>query len=196
MARNQPLPSGGELLRLCKKLSRMSPSQLLMLIIVGLITAYLAQPLHPPENSSPPLSAVAESVMVHDGDTLRMGSQRVRLWGIDAPELEQTCRQGETSQPCGKQARDALIRLIGQAQVSCSAVDTDRYGRSVARCTANGIDLNRTMVAEGWALDYSTYSHEAYAREQELAQAGGKGIWGMQFQEPWRWRADRQSKGR
>jgi endonuclease YncB( thermonuclease family) len=42
---------------------------------------------------------------VRDGDTLVIGKQKIRLQGIDAPELYQTCEENQQSYPCGRQAK-------------------------------------------------------------------------------------------
>ena len=73
---------------------------------------------------------------VSDGDTLRIGAQRIRLFGIDAPEARQTCDSGaKGSWPCGAAATARLRALIGDGKVTCRPRDRDRYGRLVATCT-------------------------------------------------------------
>src|SRR5690606_17174665 len=84
---------------------------------------------------------VAGAVRVSDGDSLRMGEERIRLEGIDAPELAQTCIRAGEAYPCGREARDALARLVGDAPVECESRGRDRYGRLLARCRAQGVDL-------------------------------------------------------
>lgn len=173
-------------------ITRRTKSQLitkLAVLVFVILCGYFGINPYLLENPRPYTLPNTSQLVVHDGDTLRLGSQRVRLWGIDAPELEQTCHQGAVSQPCGKLARDALIKLIGQSQLSCTTIETDRYGRNVARCEATGIDLNRTMVVEGWALDYERYSGGAYQTEQARAEKAQLGIWAMEFETPWQWRS-------
>ncbi len=72
------------------------------------------------------MPAFAADVVVSDGDSLRIGDERVRLWGIDAPELDQRCEHGGKVYDCGKAAQAALSSLIGSRQVECEAVDRDR----------------------------------------------------------------------
>ena len=126
---------------------------------------------------------------VVDGDTLQIGDTRIRLHGIDAPEAAQTCvsAAGATF-ACGTAATGALTRLIGDAAVSCAALDLDRYGRTVARCTVGGRDLGRDMVASGFATAYRAYSM-VYLPAEEDARRAGRGLWSAQMQDPAEYRA-------
>ena len=86
-----------------------------------------------------------------DGDSLMVSDQEVRLFGIDAPELMQTCTRNGEPWNCGQVAKDQLAELIAGKQVVCVPVTVDRYRRTVARCTAGAVELNRVMVAVGYA---------------------------------------------
>lgn len=89
---------------------------------------------------------------VTDGDSLRCGSVRVRLLGIDAPEMPGSCRQGrQCVQGDPYAARDYLVSLTRTA-VQCTPLGQDRYGRTLARCTANGIDLSCALIRSGHAV--------------------------------------------
>lgn len=88
-----------------------------------------------------------------DGDTLLLGDDRVRLFGIDAPEM---------SDPDGWYARAALDDLLADTRgfVECTVVDTDRYDRPVAVCHVDGdFDLASAMVRAGWAAPWRVYSY-------------------------------------
>jgi hypothetical protein len=85
-------------------------------------------------------------------DTLRLGPQRVRLFGIDAPEIAQVCRAGGSEYRCGVEATKALKALIGEETVRCRRRDRDRYGRIVAVCWVGEVELGRAMVRAGWAV--------------------------------------------
>ena len=123
-------------------------------------------------------------VTVTDGDTMRMGKVRIRLWGIDAPELRQTC--GDLR--AGLMATDALNDFIADRPVICETVDRDRYGRAVATCAVHGDDLGGLMVSAGWALDYARYSGGHYADGELAAQAVRAGMWAADCVAPWEWR--------
>ena len=129
-----------------------------------------------------------------DGDSLRKDGKDYRLHAIDAPELFQTCRKADGSDyPCGHESRDALRRLIRNESVTCQILDTDRYGRSVAECSAGKVNLNDAMVRAGWAIAYTRHGQD-HAAAQDEARAAGRGLWQGTFQTPEAWRnANRNS---
>jgi endonuclease YncB( thermonuclease family) len=120
---------------------------------------------------------------VGDGDSLQLAGERIRLRGIDAPELNQTCRRGAVDYSCGRQAMAALRRLTEGRQVSCQGWERDRYGRLLATCTVGGVELNRRQVADGWAVAYG-----GYGAEEADARAAKLGIWAGDFERPSEWR--------
>ena len=126
-------------------------------------------------------------VYVVDGDSIKFGNTRVRLFGIDAPEIKQTCDIAGRSWNCGVEARRALVRAIDKHSVSCVEKDRDRYRRVVAVCVADGVNLNSFMVSEGWALAYRRYSRD-YEHEESVARARKLGMWQGRFTQPWDWR--------
>jgi endonuclease YncB( thermonuclease family) len=110
-----------------------------------------------------PLVGVASVI---DGDTIEIHGQRIRLFGMDAPESSQLClRPSGERWRCGQQASFALADRIGRATVSCQPHDLDRYGRVVAVCFKGSEDLNRWMVVSGWAVAYRRYSVDYVADE-------------------------------
>lgn len=142
------------------------------------------------------LSGAAEPLAgrasVVDGDTLEIRGQRIRLWGVDAPEARQPCRRDGQPYRCGQSAANALSNHLAQRTVICSPVGRpDRYRRIVARCSVAGSDLGRWMVRQGWAFDYPRYSGKAYEAVQAEAKDGRKGVWAGEFQAPWDWRRSR-----
>lgn len=134
---------------------------------------------------SPASAQTTFSGMGHakDGDSLIVGSVEVRLFGIDAPEWDQTCKRNGQNWACGQDAAEELSKLVTGRDVGCVAVNIDEHGRTVAQCTANGVDVNRTMVASGYATAYRHYS-TAYVSAEQSAKASGLGIWAGTFQLP------------
>ena len=120
-----------------------------------------------------------------DGDTLRMGDVRVRLWGIDAPERKQSCVAEGLEWDCGLLAMAALRSRA--TDVTCREKGRDGYGRVLAVCFERGDDVNAWMVSEGWALAYRRFS-EDYVSQEETAKAARKGIHRGRFVAPWDWR--------
>ena len=124
---------------------------------------------------------------VVDGDTLVLNGERIRLHGIDAPELRQTCWDKNGEFRCGKNMRQMLFALTRQS-VTCTAKDRDRYNRIVAVCfDKDGNDINAMMVRHGWALAYRRFSQD-YVADEEKARASKFGMWAYRFTPPWDWR--------
>ena len=128
-------------------------------------------------------------VRVVDGDSLRIGEERIRLAGIDAPESAQTCRDGRNREwACGGAAAARLTELIGRGPVTCTPKGKDRYGRTLAVCAAGAVgDLGHTLVREGYAVNYS-FDDEGYAAAEEEARIAGRGLWRGAFERPQDWR--------
>ncbi|WP_292632828.1 thermonuclease family protein [Novosphingobium sp. 28-62-57] len=93
------------------------------------------------------------TVRVIDGDTFACDGRRIRLQGIDAPELAGHCRPGRQCTPGdGAASSESLARLVQWNAVQCRAVDVDSYGRTVARCTAGKKDLSCAQLDAGQAV--------------------------------------------
>ena len=132
------------------------------------------------------------SLQIIDGDSLRRGDTDIRLHGIDAPEFRQTCRDKHGSEySCGKQAANALRNLVREGEVSCTSIETDRYGRAVAVCKRGELEINAEMVRLGWAVAYSRHSL-SYVRLEAEARRAKRGIWAGRFDAPEDYRARQQ----
>ncbi len=127
---------------------------------------------------------------VVDGDSLEIGNRRVRLFGVDAPELDQYCLDPQGQEyACGERARTALRRLVGEHPVQCLREGRDRFGRVLARCTsASGEELNTALVRTGWAVAYAGADGNAYRRIEREAQRARAGLWTGSFTRPEQWR--------
>ena len=126
---------------------------------------------------------------VSDGDSLRSGDLRIRLFGIDAPELKQQCTdQNGTLWGCGAVARHQLIGLIKEnKKLKCNLRDVDRFGRLIMQCFTGSIDIAAAMVRSGHALAYRHFS-DLYIADEEQAKTARKGVWQGTFSPPWEWR--------
>ena len=125
---------------------------------------------------------------VIDGDTIYIGDTKIRLHGIDAPEMKQTCRTSKgKEQMCGVLAKQALERLVKGQDVTCKGDTRDRYKRLIAVCYVGQLNINEQMVADGWALAYRRYSTD-YVRAETLAKSRREGMWRTEFVPPWKWR--------
>ena len=106
-----------------------------------------------------------------DGDTLFVGKgyPRIRLFGIDAPEV---------SQKHGTESCDALRKLIKGEVLIIKPVDKDKYGRIVAQVVRqrDGLDINGAMVADGFALAETSFS-KAYKNYERKARRTKSGLW-------------------
>lgn len=115
----------------------------------------------------------ATVVAVHDGDTITVRSDittKIRLFGIDAPELKQ---------PHGQASKQALSGLVFGKTVTVTPANKDRYGRTVAQVKADGIDVNNRMVEMGAAWWYTDYAKNDTVKQQLQSDAQGKriGLW-------------------
>lgn len=131
-------------------------------------------------------------VRVIDGDTIEIEDQKIRLEGIDAPEIGQLCGRGGIPVYCGIQAKYELEALIGDLEVKCESLGNDKYKRVIGECYVGSVELNGMMVKNGWALAYRKYSQK-YVESEDFAKQHGKGIWSLDFIEPWHWRRVKRS---
>ena len=94
-----------------------------------------------------------QSATVIDGDTFDCDGQRIRLKGIDAPEMPGHCRPGRQCAPGDPYvSTESLRRLLASRPIECRRADTDAYGRTVARCKAGDADLSCKQLEGGFAI--------------------------------------------
>lgn len=127
-------------------------------------------------------------VRVVDGDTLDLEGRRIRLLGLDAPELGQTCGAPERTSRCGEDARDALRREVAAGGVACRVSGRDKWGRDLGTCRAGGRDLGAGLVRAGHAV-----ASGRYGPEEREAREAGRGIWSGPFEMPSLWRQAHRS---
>jgi endonuclease YncB( thermonuclease family) len=138
-----------------------------------------------------PVSIVGQKIYVVDGDSFVVGARKLRLDGIDAPELKQTCKDSQNVEwPCGRVSRAALEKLLLQPGLSCIAAAQDRYGRSVATCRSTSTpDIAAAQVGDGMAVTHEFNGMRDYGSEEDAARAQKRGIWRGAFDRPEDWRA-------
>jgi endonuclease YncB( thermonuclease family) len=140
------------------------------------------------------LDPVSGTFIAIDGDSLRKGKTEFRLHAIDAPELNQTCltSSGRTY-PCGREARQALKLLTTNRSLECQVFETDRYGRGIATCVSDKLEINAEMVRLGWAIAYRRHGLGYVGAEAEARKAR-RGIWQGAFEDPEDWRASHRAE--
>ena len=131
---------------------------------------------------------------VTDGDTIRATpiEEPIRLWGIDAPEMDQTG---------GPEARSYLTSLLRPGMpMYISEIGTDQDGNMLAEITfESGLNVNYRMVMSGWAFPYygdAQHLNSCLESAQRFARTTYQGLWRLHDDggtRPWGWR---QSQGR
>lgn len=154
-----------------KTWKKWAAATLLWYIVGGLVIVALlaAMPAH---SASPAFTG--KVVGVADGDTLTVLAdntpRKIRLAEIDAPEKKQAF---------GERAKQSLSDLCFNAQATVSAGKPDRYGRTVARVSCNGVDASLYQVSNGLAWAYTAYlTDPAIAIAERAAHESATGLWG------------------
>ena len=133
---------------------------------------------------------------VVDGDSIHIKSYKIRLEGIDAPEMKQKCKKPylqimffnfQKDYYCGQVSKKKLVQKIGNKPVKCILLGQDKYKRYLAKCLKGTINLNRWMVRNGYAIAYRKYSKK-YVPDENFAKEEKIGLWGGTFIKPEKWR--------
>ena len=126
-----------------------------------------------------------------DANSIDIAGQRIGLFGIDAPDAEQTCLAAGRRYDCGRNAGFALSQIVGRHWVYCHEKGRDANGAILAVCNlagAAGPEVNATMVDTGWALADRNVSNTHYPRLEAKARQAKAGLWQGSFVAPWEWR--------
>ena len=134
-----------------------------------------------------------------DGDTVNINNYKIRLEGIDAPEMKQKCKKEKLKISsiigftfyedyyCGKLSKENLEAKVKGSNIKCISFTKDRYKRYLAKCFKGEINLNRWMVRNGHAVAYRRYSKE-YIPDEDFAKENKLGLWQGKFLKPEKWR--------
>ncbi len=134
-----------------------------------------------------------------DGDTVHINEYKIRLEGIDAPELNQSCKKPylqissffglslNKNYECGKISKKKLIIKINNQPIKCISSSKDKYKRYLGTCYLGKLNLNKWMVREGYAVAYRRYS-KRYLIDEKYAFENKLGLWEGTFLRPEKWR--------
>ena len=134
-----------------------------------------------------------------DGDTVYINNYKIRLEGIDAPEMKQKCKKEKLKISsiigftfyedyyCGEHSKENLEAKVKGSNIKCISTTKDRYKRYLAKCFKGEINLNRWMVRNGHAVAYRRYSKE-YIPDEDFAKENKLGLWQGKFLDPEKWR--------
>lgn len=137
--------------------------------------------------SFPAQADLSGTATVIDGDTIDIGGVVVTLWGIDAPEPDQTCTIKTKVWPCGAEATVHLRTFIGKTPVTCIQKNKNDDQGIIAKCASGTLDLGAEMVEVGLALPYTVTSGRYYLPSYREARGLSRGIHAGSFENPWDW---------
>ena len=166
--------------------------KLIILIIISSIFFILTYNDVRSEN----INKISGFAKVVDGDTIKINSKKIRLYGIDAPEKKQKCKKTYLTisfmsftkdYMCGEVSTQKLIIKINKQKLNCNILDVDRYKRLIGECFKRNINLNSWMVSNGYAVAYRKYSKK-YVSDEINAKNNKLGIWQGKFEMPWDYR--------
>lgn len=117
-----------------------------------------------------------------DGDSFEIGTERIRLMGIDAPEYTQSCKNNKKEKySCGKTTLEFLTDLIADNEVKCKPHKKDKYNRHLSICYVKDKDINAELIRNGYAI---VYLESNYQKEEEFAKKHKLGLWDGKFMHP------------
>jgi endonuclease YncB( thermonuclease family) len=142
------------------------------------------------------IKEISVNAQIIDGDTIKINSKKIRLYGIDAPEFKQMCKKPylkiifftfTKDYPCGKISTQKLRKKINNKVITCKILDVDRYNRFIGECYKRNLNLNSWLVSNGYAVAYRKYSKK-YVSNEINAKNEKKGLWQGKFEMPWDFR--------
>jgi len=130
--------------------------------------------------------ALTGKPVVVDGDSLRIGARRIRLFHIDACEIGQPATKGGDSVDCGGWARSAMVALTGDSRLARENHGLDRYGYVLAHCrTGDGVNVALAAVRAGIAFAGDPrWAWKVYTAAENEVRARGLGVRGFTVGRP------------
>lgn len=119
-----------------------------------------------------------------DGDTLKINGTKIRLIGVDAPEISQKCKTHGHVENCGEIVKLRLVQATSSEITTCYSQGKDFYGRILAECYVNDININKWLLREGLAVYYYNKDFKSYKILETLAKEEKVGLWDSEFQNP------------
>lgn len=161
-------------------------------VALALVSVFFTVEVHArPSDADPRAASIVGRAVVIDGDTLQISGVKIRLEGIDAPELAQSCgRRWFGTWDCGEAAAKALKSLVKERSITCHSKGQDKYGRTLGICFADKTDINAELVRTGLAWAFVKYS-ATYVEEETRARAAEAGIWQGEAEPAWIFRQNR-----
>lgn len=164
-------------------------SKLLSSLTGGGSSASSSEPFNP--NSYPAVYGVTRVI---NGDTLEMRGRYIKIYGIDAPESNQTCADSRgRAYRCGQEAARWLKSWISGHELECHVIKQDSQGNMVATCALGQYDIGAALVNAGWAVADPS-QNDIYMPYEQQARDNGRGLWQGQFYKPWDWREIQSKK--
>ena len=136
---------------------------------------------------------------VIDGDTVHINNFKIRLEGIDAPEIKQKCKKDyfkisyiigftlKKNYSCGIISKKNLEKKVKNSEIKCILSSKDKYKRYLGTCYKGSLNLNKWMVRNGFAVAYKRYSKQ-YLNDENFAKVNKLGMWKGTFLRPEKWR--------
>lgn len=131
-----------------------------------------------------------------DGDTLKINDTKIRLVGVDAPEISQKCKIHGHIENCGEIVKLRLVQATSNEIITCYNHGKDFYGRVLAECYINDININKWLLREGLAVYYYSKDFKSYKILESLAKQEKLGLWDSEFQNPKEYRKQQKKNRR
>lgn len=162
----------------------------MVLLGIGLMAAAgVSLAMLPHREPAPPplveeLHAAPSQVAVVDGATLRLRDRVVLLQDVEPPPRGMACgSNADSGDDCGATAANALAALVREAPVVCRITGADDLGRPYAVCQSGSLELNRAVVAAGWAR--AGGAKPELKQAEAAARARHLGVWASAANPSW-----------